>query len=151
VYSYGTNWTGGDRHHQDWGGDAKKFLDAQNGQRQTELMTLKVTPDQEKNLQQYLEQHNPNAAGAPPYQMCGNSCVLVTQNALIQTGILPAPMTQNPQVADFHPPGTTASILPEGLQQDVGNAGLVQSTQVVGSEPKTGVWRSIRNAIRDIF
>jgi len=29
-------------------------------------------------------------------------------------------------------------ILPEGREEDVGNAGLVQSTQVVGTEPKTG-------------
>jgi hypothetical protein len=151
VYSFGTNWTGGDRNHQDWGGDSKKFLDAQNGHRQTELITLKLSGAQEQKLQQYLEQNNPNAPGAPPYQMCGNSCVSVTQNALITTGILPAATTQNPQIADLHPPGTTASILPEGLQQDVGNAGLIQSTQVVGTEPKTGVFRSIWNAIRDIF
>lgn len=150
VYSFGTEWTS-KTGNKDWGGSLAKYLDAQNGHRETELITLKISPQQEKKLQQYLEANNPNAPGAPNYNMVGNSCVTVTDNALITTGTIPQPQTQNPQVADLHPPGTTASLTPQGVVQNVGNAGLIGNTTTVGKPANPGFFRTMVDKLKDLF
>lgn len=124
---------------------------SQNGHRETELMTLKISPQQEQKLQQYLEANSPNAPGAPQYNMVANSCVTVTDNALIRTGTIPPPQSQNPQVAGLKPPGTTASVTPQGVVQNVGNAGLIGTTTTVGKPANPGFFRTLTDKIKDVF
>ena len=114
-------------------------------------MTLKISPKQEQKLQQYLEANNPTAPGAPQYNMVANSCVTVTDNALIRTGTIPPPQTQNPQVADLKPPGTTASVTPQGVVQNVGNAGLIGNMTTVGKPADPGFFRTMVDKLKELF
>ncbi|MDP9119861.1 MAG: RHS repeat-associated core domain-containing protein, partial [Acidobacteriota bacterium] len=132
VYSYGTNWTNHDRRHEDWGASAQEYLAAQKGKRQTDIVTLKLSRPQEQKLGEYLDANNPNAEGKLSYSVVFNSCVTVVENALIDTGTLPLGASA---LDDQRPPGTTPTLLPEGIVQDVGNAGLIQSVETVGSPP----------------
>src|ERR1041385_987164 len=137
VYSYGTQYTS-KTGSKDWGASETKYLDAQKNLRSSEVITLKVSPQQEQKLQQDLESHNPNAPDAPKYGVASNSCVTVIDNALIRSGTIPAP--QSPLTGEFTPPGTTPSVLPEGVVQNVGNAGLIGDGQTVGKDAQPGAW-----------
>ena len=88
VYSYGTNYTNTKGGNRDWGANASEFLDAQKNIRQTELLELNVTPEQEQSLVSDLESNNPNAEGAKEYDVKDNSCVTVIEEPLERTGIL---------------------------------------------------------------
>jgi len=70
--------------------DAKAFLQGESAKgRQTDLLKLSITLEQEKTLQQHLDSNNPNTQCAAPYSIPeGNSCVDQVQNPLIDTGIL---------------------------------------------------------------
>lgn len=115
------------------------------------MITLTISNQQEQKLQQYLDANNPNAPGAPKYNEVTNSCVTVTDNALIRTGTVPAAQTQNPQIADLHPTGTTASLTPQGVVQNVGNSGLIGNSVVVGRPADPGFVQHMLEKIRDWF
>jgi len=149
AYSFGTNWSNRGANQQDWGASAQVYLDAQNGHRQTQLMTLDITPEQEHKLQQHLDANNPNAPGAPKYGEISNSCVTVTYNALTQTGTLPnVPIQQSSGMLVMSHVG---AVTPAEAASNVQQTGFVKSTATVGTEPKVGFWRSVWNAVSERF
>jgi RHS repeat-associated protein len=149
VYSFGTNWSERSSTKRDWGISLQAYLAPQNNLRETNIVTLKVTPQQEQALQAHLESHNPNAAGAPGYGELSNSCVTVAENALDTVGILPN--QPGPVVIDRAgnemQAGAPASMTPDGLLQQTQSAGLVESSRVVGRAPEESTLRVWWNAI----
>jgi RHS repeat-associated protein len=135
VFSYGTNYTDGGPGLGDWGADAETFLDAQNGFRSTTLLTLDISQDQENALLQYLNQHNPNAAGSPSYSALTNSCVSTTENALIKTKIETLINDGLPSCAGGECMPISAATTPAGLEINLElQPGLVSGTTTVGNQ-----------------
>jgi len=156
AYSYGTNDTHGPKGQKDWGVDAKAMLQGEAAKgRSTDLLTLNISPAQEKNLQQQLDSNNPNAPGAAPYSIPnGNSCVDQVQNPLVSTGIIPAPSSDAGNPAAGLPgvvPASGSPLTPSGLESELqSQPGLVQSTQTVG-QSNTGFFQSLWNTIKHAF
>jgi RHS repeat-associated protein len=149
VYSYGTNYNKGAA--RDWGADASVYLNAQSGSRQTEVLQLNITPEQEQSLQQNLEANNPNSQAAAPYDVLGNSCVTVTVNALQNIGILPTPQPGPEAIGKggaVYQAGADKSITPTQLADRVKQqSGLVQQTTTSGQQ-KVSVFRSFVNLFK---
>lgn len=149
VYSYGTNYNKGAR--RDWGASADTYLNAQTGMRQTELLQLNVTPEQEQSLQQNLDANDPNAKGTAPYDALGNSCVTVTEKALEKTGILPTPQPGPVVVGKggaLYQAGAYQSITPNDLAERIKKSpGMVQHTSTSGQQ-QVSVWRSFFNLFK---
>ncbi len=150
VYSFGTQYTASTG-NKDWGGNLAGYLSAQEDNRTTELITLNISAQQEQKLQQDLDANNPNASGAPNYNELTNSCVTVTESALIRTGTIPPPQSQNAMTADLKPPGTTPSLTPTGVAQNVGNAGIAGAVTIVGKPAQPGFVGAIWKKIKEIF
>jgi RHS repeat-associated protein len=147
VYSYGTDWAGGGEERLDWGANAQPYLAAvQSQNRQTQLMTLKTTPVQEQQLQQYLEAHNPNAPGGE-YNVLTNNCATVVQDALVKTGTMPrvliGPTTARAPIAT----STDWTNVPSRVGANAQDAGIVQDVETVGKPPTTSAARSTLNAV----
>jgi RHS repeat-associated protein len=151
VYSFGTNWSGRGANQQDWGASAQTYLDSQAGHRQTDLLTLNITPEQEQKLQQHLNANNPNAPGAAKYSELTNSCTTVTQNALVQTGTMPAVALGPVTGRGPTPISTGSAVLPGTVGAYAQGAGIVTNVQTVGKEPKVGWFRTIVNAVKEYF
>ena len=153
VYSFGTNYTKGPSGKLDWGGDANTYLQGNAAKgRSTDLLTLNITPAQEKTLQQQLDSNNPNAPGTAPYSIPnGNSCVDQVQNPLVATGILPATSSDASNPAAGLPgvvPAPGSPVTPSGLESELqSQPGLVQSTQTVG-QSNTGFFQSLWGTIK---
>jgi RHS repeat-associated protein len=156
AYSYGTNDTHGAKGQKDWGVDANAFLQGEAAKgRQTDLLKLNITPQQEQALQQRLDSNNPNAQGAAPYSINnGNTCVTQVENPLVQTGIINT--STDPNTAIHNGAGASGpdgaynpSVTPGQLEQNLQNQpGLVQSTETDG-ESKTGFWKSLWGTIKE--
>jgi hypothetical protein len=145
AVSYGTNDTHGAKGQKDWGVDAKAFLQGESAKgRQTDLLKLNITPEQEKTLQQHLDSNNPNAQCAAPYSIPeGNSCVDQVQNPLIDTGILQVP-TQI-QVDPYNKCSHYATALNLNYKA---NPASCRDTDTAG-ESKTGFWHSLWGTIKE--
>jgi RHS repeat-associated protein len=155
VFSYGTNYTGGEKGTRDWGREEGAFLATQGPLRQTERLILDVSPAQEQALKAELVGNNPYAPGAQPYSVVGNSCVSVTERALEKAGILPN--RPDPAYIDRFgnemQGGAPASLTPGGLAGQVRGAGVVKSTQTVGHPAATlrsAVIKAARAPIGDL-
>jgi len=136
VYSYGTNYTGGGKGVRDWGREEGAFLATQSPLRKTERLTLNVSEDQERALQNELAASNPYAEGAASYSVLMNSCVTVSERALEKVGILPnepGPVRMD-RAGNLLQAGAPRSLTPGGLVQQVRSAGLVKSTQATGHQ-----------------
>jgi len=122
--------------------DAKAFLQGESAKgRQTDLLKLNITPEQEKTLQQHLDSNNPNAQCAAPYSIPeGNSCVDQVQNPLIDTGILQVP-TQI-QVDPYNKCSHYATALNLNYKA---NPASCRDTDTAG-ESKTGFWGTLFGA-----
>ena len=153
VYSFGTNYSQGP--NQDWGGAASSYLGQQSALRETDLITLKISDKQEKQLEQTLQSNDPNAATAPPYSLVGNTCVTQCERALVSTGILkndpPGPVVVGKGGAEFQSEGTQPSLTPGGLSDRVKSQGLVGSTKTVGqqqvSRPES-FWNALKKSVQ---
>jgi RHS repeat-associated protein len=134
VYSYGTNYTQGGKYAQDWGGDASAYLDAQASARQTQLMTLATDAGQESALKAYLDANNPNAKGAPKYDLLSNSCVTASEDALVASGVLPNQIVL-PNALNTPPPGSkwAKATTPGDLGSKAKTAGIVKDSKTVGT------------------
>ena len=150
VYSFGTNYNkiAGS---EDWGADANVYLNGQSNSRQTDLLQLNITPDQEQSLTKTLDANNPNAAGASKYDALGNSCVTVIEKGLQQTGILPTPQP-GPEVIGkggaVYQRAADKSFTPDQLAEKVGQQpGLVLQTKTVGKK-STSVVQSFINLFK---
>jgi RHS repeat-associated protein len=152
VYSFGTEWTSSTG-NKDWGGNLQKYLDAQNDHRQSELIKLKISPQQEQKLKAYLDEHNPNAPSAPEYNKATNTCVTVTENALMMTDTIPFPTGQVPlpMAETFTPVGTSPSVTPSGVVMNVELAGIAGDTTKVGEPANPGFFASLWDKFKDWF
>jgi RHS repeat-associated protein len=152
VYSFGTNYSQGP--NKDWGGAASSYLGQQAGLRETDLLTLNVSDKQEKQLEQTLQNNDPNATSAPPYSLIGNSCVNQCERALVSTGILqntpPGPVVVGRGGAEFQSGGTQPSLTPGGLADRVQSQGLVASAKTVGQQ-QVSKPESFWNALKRLF
>lgn len=150
VYSFGTNYNkiAG---NEDWGADAKVYLDAQGNSRQTDLLELKISPDQEQSLVNTLDTNNPNAPGAAKYDALGNSCVTVIEKGLQNAGVLPTPQP-GPEVignggAVFQR-AADKSFTPDQLaDRAIQQPGLVSKATTVGKK-STSVVQSFINLFK---
>jgi RHS repeat-associated protein len=150
VFSYGTNYTGGEKGVRDWGREEGAFLATQGPLRQTERLTLDVSDAQEQALKAELTGNNPYAPGAPPYSVVGNSCVSVCERALEKAGILPnqpGPVRIDSAGNELQA-GAPSSVTPAGLVGQIRSAGLVKSTQTTGNQ-QVSVGRAAVNATVD--
>jgi RHS repeat-associated protein len=134
VYSYGTNYTQGGKYAQDWGGDASAYLDAQASARQTQLMTLATDAGQESALKAHLDANNPNAKGAPKYDLLSNSCVTASEDALVASGVLPNQIVL-PNALNTPPLGSkwAKATTPGDLGSKAKTAGIVKDSKTVGT------------------
>jgi RHS repeat-associated protein len=152
VYSYGTNYNGGAK--RDWGASASTYLSKQANLRETDLLTIKVSDQQEQQLEQILNQNNPNDAGAPPYDLIGNSCVTQCERALVKADVVkhegPGPVFVGRGGAEFQRAGTNPTITPQGLADRIHSQGQVASISTVGQQ-QVGMVRSTINAIIGLF
>ena len=131
VFSYGTNYTGGEPGVKDWGASASDFLSAQQDLRETDLMTLNISADQEAQLLALLQSENPYGG---PYGWLSHSCVGAIENPLIEAGIIsdqPGPVVSTPR-GDLQA-GRPSAISPSALGDVVINQNLVSNTTVVGT------------------
>ena len=139
VYSYDTTYaSNGDM--GDWGASASAYLAAQNGLRQTSLLTLNLTPQQEAQLQKELNAYNPFSND---YSLAGHghTCVTVIEDNLKNVGVLPsvpAPIRATPQ-GDLQA-GAPSVDTPQGLGDWARSLGLVQSETSVGQAPGWFIW-----------
>ena len=140
VYSYGTNYTQGGKYAQDWGGDASAYLDGQASARQTQLMTLATDAGQESALKAYLDANNPNAKGAPKYDLLSNSCVTASEDALVASGVLPNQIVL-PNALNTPPPGSkwAKATSPGDLGSKAKTAGIVKDSKTVGTSAGSAV------------
>jgi hypothetical protein len=142
VYSYGTAYSGG----KDWGVSRDAYFNkkgetgkSQNDVRQTRILTLKATPEQEAALEKGLKDNNPNDG---EYSVLNHSCVTVTENALQDAGILanePGPVTTDPAGNELQA-GAEKSFTPEGLEDQIEDQDLVEEEATEGTpatDPKT--------------
>lgn len=148
VYSYGTNWSQRSQSQQDWGASSQVYLDSQAGHRQTQLLTLNITPEQEQKLQQHLDANNPNAPGAPGYNHLTNNCASVCQNAFVQTGTMPVMPVQGPGGLVM---STGPAVTPQDVVMYTTQTGMVTKTETVGTPSKAKWYERLWNAVRDTF
>jgi RHS repeat-associated protein len=151
VYSYGTRYTGSSK---DWGASAGDYLAAQSNDRATSLLRLGISSEQEAALKATLDANNPNAPGAPKYDMVNNSCVTVSERALEKAGVLPnqpGPVKVGPGGALMQA-GAPSSVLPAGLVKQVQDAGLVRNVEQVGTPTKvywtTTLWNTLKELLK---
>jgi hydroxymethylpyrimidine/phosphomethylpyrimidine kinase len=146
VYSYGTEYASD---KGDWGVSADSFLAAQSDKRETELLTLNLTPEQEAKLVQYLSTNIPNAT---EYSVVSKSCVTECEDALKAAGVLPNESAQNVAVDPDGAPMYGHSpdvLLPSVLRTQLQDAGKVQTSEKVGKKHSVG--DSITGSIKSIF
>ena len=137
VFSFGTNWTKGA--NKDWGASLKKYLDAQASLRETEILTLGISPELEQELLEDLRANNPYSKD---YDVVTHSCVTVCSKALGALGLLKARIFTNAKGEET----VWEALTPAELAERVRDAGLVTDSDVVGSEA-TSWWRSLLNTI----
>jgi RHS repeat-associated protein len=131
VFSYGTNYTGGMAGVRDWGRSAADYLSTQSQLRQTTLLTLGISDEQEAKLLDQLRAGNPYNS---PYSLLGHSCVSALLDPLRNAGILstqPGPVIETPQ--GTLQGGAPAANSPNGFVNMIRSQNLVTSTTVVGS------------------
>jgi RHS repeat-associated protein len=83
VFSFGTQYA---NPNGDWGVPLDEYLAAQSDNRETDLITLDISTEQEADLLMTLEANNPFEVDA--YDTFGNNCVSVCEQAFEDTGIL---------------------------------------------------------------
>jgi hypothetical protein len=133
AYSYGTSWV---NDNGDWGVSLNSYLAAQT-ERETELLTLNLTPEQEDQLLQTLETQNPYEGGE--YYLLSHSCVTVCESALEGVGALSnqaGPVIIS-QAGNELQAGAPKSFTPGELAARARGEGLVTATQTVGVEKVT--------------
>jgi RHS repeat-associated protein len=140
VFSYGTDYTKGE--NRDWGVSLENYLAAQASLRQTELLTLKVSPDVEKRLLGSLRAHNPYAPGAPAYDVMTHSCVTICVDELEDVSVLLERMYVNARGEE----APASMYTPGELAARVRANGLVEKSTTVGTE-SVSWWTSLWNAI----
>jgi RHS repeat-associated protein len=146
VYSYGTHFVG--HNLPDWGVPLALYLSAQSGLRETQIITLNVSPEEESRLKTYLESNEPDP---DQYSEFSNSCVTVCEAALEEVGIVgnePGPEVTT-SAGDVLQAGAPGAITPSGLANQVRSQHLVTSEQVAGTPTPT--WRSFLGTIKTAF
>ena len=141
VFSYGTNYTGGLAGVRDWGRNAADYLSAQADLRETDLLTLGISADQEAKLLDLLKNNNPYSQA---YDLLAHSCVRALLDPLRSAGIIPirpGPGVETPQ--GTLQAGAPAAITPNGLANLVRSQNLVTSTTAVGSPSIDTLWRAV--------
>jgi RHS repeat-associated protein len=137
VFSYGTHYT---PNRTDWGQDAATYLASQDSTRETSLMTLNLSPDQEANLLQALRKNDPNNG---VYNLIGHTCVTPLLNALRDAAIVPSqpgPIVSSPQ-GDLQA-GAPSATTPQGLGNLLKSLNLVTATTTTGTSPLNFFWRT---------
>jgi hypothetical protein len=149
VYSAGSSYVnkglGGD-----WGVGVDAYLAPQEGIRETRILTLGISPEQEAKLESTLQARNPGDSVG----LIEGSCVDVTMNALNTSGIFPAESggelaRPEGQLLDYSGPPT--AITPMGAAGEIARAGLVSNRRVTGSQPKVSWWTSLKNGIKELI
>jgi hypothetical protein len=136
------------RNKGDWGVDLDAYLAAQEGVRETELLTINVTPEQEGALLEYLLSINPGDRG---YSIIDHSCVTVCENALESVGILsnePGEMKVD-AAGNLIQAGAPRSHTPSGLVSQVTSADLVKQTSATGRRVSwlRAAWGTLKNFV----
>jgi RHS repeat-associated protein len=138
VYSQGTEYSG----KKDWGVprdayfNSKKDGLSQNDQRQTRVVKLKTTPEQESRLRGVLAQ------GPGEYNNVTNTCAQATERPLESAGILKT--TEGPLRTDsagnLLQAGDADSHTPEGVEQKIDEQGVIEGETLEGTpatDPKS--------------
>jgi hypothetical protein len=128
----------------DWGGNAQDFLNAQGSRRETTLLDLNITQAQENALLNFLLHNNPYSL---PYSSAKHSCATVTEDALVQTGVLRDQVVVNPNGGEF---STAGSVTPVGVAGDIYLQGLVGKVSA-GGQTSTGFWASLFGTLKAGF
>ena len=152
LYSFGTNYSANTRNTKDWGVEPAVYLNPQDKTRQTVILKLKISPDEEAKLQKTLDENNPNAAGKPSYDPLSNSCVTVTEVALQNAGVLPdQPGAEHVDGAGNQvQAGAPKSIMPADVVNRVEQNDRVDDQVTVGNQTTASFWESLWNSLRSI-
>jgi len=125
------------------------YLAAQEGLRETAILTLDVSPEQETELAGVLQVRDP----LTPVGLIQASRVNVTERALESADILPnepGPVTVG-RGGTLLQAGAPDSTTPGGLRQQIQNAGLVTARQTTGKPPNVSSLTSLINGLKEMF
>jgi RHS repeat-associated protein len=151
VFSYGTDFTHGPKGKRDWGASLEAYLAAQANKRQTEILTLDLSPEQETRLLSELQLRNPYAPGEPKYGLLTNSCVTACQSPIRDLGLLPgAGPVKIDRAGNELQAGGAHAFTPEGFADDLRRAGLVKESKIVGTPQISlmqALWYAVLNAL----
>jgi RHS repeat-associated protein len=129
VYSYATDYS---KTGNDWGVPLADYLAGQAGKRETELLTLQASVEQEAQVLSLLTAVDPSTSD---YSVLGKNCVSVSEGALDGAGILPnqpGPVKID-SAGNALQRGAPKALTPSQLSGQAKKSGVVQSTKIVGS------------------
>jgi RHS repeat-associated protein len=132
VYSQGTHYSG----KKDWGVPRDAYFNqkgegglSQNDQRETRVVKLKTTPEQESRLKGILAQ------GPGDYNNLTNTCAQATERPLESAGVLKT--TEGPVRTDsagnLLQAGDTDSNTPEGVEEKIEEQGVIDGETLEGT------------------
>ncbi|MCP3996498.1 MAG: hypothetical protein GY722_15795, partial [bacterium] len=146
VYSYGTFRVNPEG---DWNVPLSEYLESQVDVRESTLLELDLSLEQETLLLNQLESNNPFET---KYSLMSNSCVTVCESALESTGILSSASGQIrfDTAGNALQAGAPASLTPAGLARQIKGQGLVKNTELVGGKRVSKVRALVGTALTAI-
>lgn len=146
VYSYGTFYVDSDG---DWGVPLDQYLKAQENSRETAVVTLDLTDQQDADLKTSLEGSSPSTEAE--YSILSHSCVTECEKHLQNAGALtnePGEVTVD-RAGNEMQAGAPSSRTPINLVGQVIDQGLVRSVQSGGK--KVSALRAVAGTIKSFF